>query len=342
MLISIRAHWVILGLVALTGCDQAANPRSDANVPSPAVVSTLGQLAAPTTSVPSTSDENTRSAGPEGDLPTGPGVELLATFFPVSGAEMASVRYITQAADNALFRFLAECVAEEGFDLDLNSNIPPDLVPRFRLFPAYESLRKYGFNMFPVPGIPAGITLMEAINNALEGTDPLPDGMSEGKARALRDAYKGCGLQTVDRAPVAFHAVWDSFLELHFNWGLIIQGLDTEEKAIREAFAEFHECVAERGWELDMFSGDGSRLLDDRPFFAEVDGRVVGEPDRDAQLALELRAANDYVDCIVPVDNVRGPLRLARRTEYIDEHLAEIIEMEIAFRAALVELGVGA
>jgi hypothetical protein len=326
-------------MLLISSCTGDGSPGEDAeSVPSTPTSSTLVGIGDIPTDVVTSTDG---AAPEENEVPQGPSSELLAAFFPVSGADLASVRYIAQSAENEQWRFLGSCFEAEGFTLDFESTVPPDLVPRIRLYPAYDSLRKYGFNMFGPPGLAPGLTYLEDIQNALADDAPLPEGISGGEANALLESAEHCFTQLKGEAQVGFYELQDTYSELRNNWSLLLDDLDRSDPGIVDAFEEFHACVTDRGWQLDLIAGDGSRITNDQPFFAAVDSLVLSEPDRESQRATEVQAASDYADCMMPVEDVRGPLRARLRDEYVDEYFADMVELESAFKDALTELGFG-
>lgn len=275
--------------------------------------------------------------------PTGPSAEMLAVFFPISGTEMASVNYIVHASFNELLRRRGECLETEGFNLDFESTMPPDVVPRYQSYPAYDSLRKYGFNMRRPPGFPPGVAYVEDdLQNGLDGLVPLPEGVTESEARALVETYNDCARQQEqgENLPL-FEQLRETYRELDLNFSLLVNEIDLSEPDVVAAFEEFQACVTDRGWELDVIAGDGSKVVTDSPFFGAVDAAVLKEDDPVAERELELRAAADYADCMAPVEEARMPLRAALREGYVDEHLPDMIELELQFRRALGELGLG-
>lgn len=277
-----------------------------------------------------------------GQNPTGPSAELLSYFFPISGAELASVNYIAREANNQAMRQLGQCISNDGFNLDFNSTIPPDLVPRFASYPAYESLRKYGFNMQRPPGFPPGLAYVEDVQNAVNDGLALPDGISQSEAQALVETYNNCAVaQEQGEAIPPLILIEATYRDLDLNFDLLLDEIDVSDQRVVEAFQSFHACVAERGWQLDLVAGDGSQAVNDTPFFAAVDTAVLSEADASTQRELELTAAADYADCMQPVEEARQPLRSQLRDQYVDDNLADLIEMEVQFREALHQLGVG-
>jgi hypothetical protein len=266
---------------------------------------------------------------------------MLSTFFPVSGEDLVSVRHINRAAENEMYRFLDHCLEGEGFALSFESTIPPDWIPRFQAFPAYGSLRKYGFNMARPPGFPAGFSYLENVQNALDGLVPLPADVSKAEARALVDAYKDCGGRFDQEMSVALWELRDvTYVELIDGWQHLVAATDRGNASIRTAFKEFDTCIEKRGWR-PVLDGILHTSLNDDPFFAALDVLYLGEPDPDKARALELRAASDYADCMASVEVVRFPIRMQLRATYVEDHFADMLELEGAFREALGELGLG-
>ncbi len=296
------------------------------------------------TTTPPPSEPTNSSVPSEPTKITGPSDQLLEYLFFISGAEMASANSLELATTRERFRVMGECMIGEGFDVDFTWKVAIDYVPRFGQFPAYESLKKYGFGSLEAEGVPSDLLYVESLYDVLTGVRPPPEGVSQGEIDATLLAYELCFDSVVDGHSSTMDLLRNEYLEFTYKFYEYVLSPEEVDLAVLAAFSEFHQCVLDRGWVIDLIDDYGEKRTDDQSFFGAV--REAWRPEferggREAAIAVQIEAAVDYADCMVPVEQARQPIRAIRREEFIEQHFAEFIELEVRFQSALVDLGVG-
>ena len=275
---------------------------------------------------------------------SGPSNQVIEFMFPISGAEMASANSLLHATTRERFRVLGECMITEGFDVDFNWEVAIDYVPRFGQILAYESLIKYGFGSLEAEGVPSDLLFVESLYDVLTGVRPPPEGMSQAEIDATLLGYELCFDSVVDGDTSAMDLLLHEFLDFTYKFYEYVLSPEEIDPDVVAAYGEFHQCVTDRGWVVQTVNDYGEKMIDDQAFLGAVGEAWRPEFERggrEAAIAVQIEAAVDYADCMVPVEQARQPIRAIRREEFIEQHFAEFIELEVRFQSALVDLGVG-
>lgn len=284
-------------------------------------------------------------AGESGGSAAGLSIDLVQWLFPVDAGDYESGAAIYEApfvrGDDLR---VALCLERAGYR-DLAAAIRLDEPP---------SVGGSGLLMFPAPpeweledlATSSQMPAVAVMNNVYLGPDPSGEqkrqlveflatdlennprlGVQPSGAEELYNTLRTCmQVEPLSRPPALDQA------DLYYSdWGQVLADVD-EQAEVVESLTIAAECLQEVG--PDFADQDGPfewlALWD-----ALASTTPVGELDRWRQLRGWL---GDYYDCMVPVIEIRRPLRLEARDRLVDENLTQLLELQSSLESALQDL----
>lgn len=221
-------------------------------------------------------------------------MDVIAAIFPATAQDSRIAGKYLEFKGRIRDRLRKDCMKAQGFE-DKQAPTPDN--QRFADYPDPETLRRVGFGIVDAQGgTPA----------PLEPTA----GMTAAQAQAYTAALGPCSAKGDD----VFADVDRSVQPLFSAWGETAVRANSDPK-VQTAFGAWRDCMRSKG--LDV--------KDEAGFFDRVDSSVQRlERNVAAAKAEELRLASDYADCILPVVEVRDPLRVRLRTDFLDAHAEDV------------------
>ncbi len=227
-------------------------------------------------------------------------IDVLGYLFPATAADASNLYPLGRLFGAVTHTEIAECMGQAGFEY------PPfkdeESVPRFFDFPDLETIAEVGF------GGTHGI-VREPQPNSFEMIVP-PD---------LEDQFRLSESACLDQVDDPIQRISDTAGILEDKWWNELFEIDASP-AIVEQFQLWRQCIAEGG--LQVSSHDD--------FFSQLERVVVVllddlEPaDVEAARAEEMAAAELYVSCMEPLEEVRQPLRDAARRQFLEDNSEEV------------------
>jgi len=194
--------------------------------------------------------------------------------------------------------YFVECMNSAGFELELPIGEPSG---RHYDFPDLEDIAVNGFGV---------MHSLQAPNQWLDPLQALPLELHTQYAIDQTACYE----TYVEEFGDPMGEILEAANILQDQWYGEIATIDSSPEMIAE-YHDWRECMTEGGRTVDSHRG----------FFADLDGILLElSDDFGAALAEELSAAELYVACMAPLEEVRQPIRDKARQEFLEDNAEEV------------------
>lgn len=206
------------------------------------------------------------------------------------------------------------CLRETGFEYITPAGNPD--TTRFFDFPDLERIAEHGFGM--VESQPPDSEFFEP-----EPPDPLEDIPVE-----LREEFiaqlEACYLAYED----PFEHIHDVSSALQMQWREQLASIDSSPTVVAQ-FQRWRQCMTDGGRPVESHRG----------FFADLDVILLGMlDDWKAARAEDLAAAELYVACMTPLEEVRQPIRDKARQEFLEDNAEEVRAIQVLADRLILEV----
>ena len=226
-------------------------------------------------------------------------VDIIAALFPATAENAKNIDSLFSLFGEILDLHLQQCMGHAGFDYKVPNEAPST---RFYDFPDLDQITKRGF----------GVTL-----SAESGTGPADP--LHGIPLGLRDQFMEDFGACYDAYDSPEDQIFAAAAVLQDQWYGELAEIDTS-LTIQTEFSVWNQCMAD----------GGHPVISHESFFVEFDRIVLDllddmEPaEVEAAHAYEMTAAELYVTCMEPLEEVRQPLRDAARREFLEDNSEEL------------------
>jgi len=238
------------------------------------------------------------------------GIDVVGALFPTSSADKDSWVDLYSVFGRVMYLHYIECMGEAGFEIDPLEDKTDGFHNRYFDFPDLEAIAEQGFSN----------TYMES--------DPLEDVPLE-----LHDQYRkddrDCILAYVDPSD----QIRDASNALSSQWSNELRSIESSAEIV-EQFEIWAQCMTDGGRPVESHRG----------FFADLEGALfplmdsLDPADWEGARAEELAAAELYVACMRPLEEVRQPMRDDARRKFLEDNAEEVRAIEELANRLILEV----
>jgi len=237
-------------------------------------------------------------------------VDIIGALFPTSYSDADSLIDLYSVFGRVWYLYHVDCMRDAGFEIDLPESETSGFHNRFYDFPNLEAIAKQGFSV------------------SYEESDPL-----ENVPIGLQDHYmetqRACDFAYVDPSD----QIWDASDLLVRQWYEEIYVVDSSPEIV-EQFEIWAKCMTDGGHPVESHES----------FFPELDSALftledsLDPADWEKARIEELAAAELYVACMRPLEEVRQPMRDDARREFLEDNAEEVRAIEELANRLILEV----